>query len=150
MNLTRIELLKLDVPSKYTGRIYSTGVVYNAINDENFQFHLKRGGFHGEFSLPSPGEVSRLTIKNIFNISHNFSALYIEDSVLYGDLQFADTSKGKQLRNLLSQGVTPRFTLRGYGNVDQDHVVSDLHIISFDYNPENKKETLQSQEENNG
>ena len=118
-------LLKCDDPSPYTGKIYPTEEVKNAINDfmENSQIHL------GEMDGEDP-------VINLDRVSHKINKTYVDDDGWWmAEIETVDTPMGEILKQLLEAKLPLRLAPRSTGVVNSGvgtHIISDLNLITID------------------
>jgi hypothetical protein len=126
-------LLKTDqvLPSR---NFYLYELVKKCIEDESIQNKISNNILYGEADTPDSYE--ELIKFNLNRVTHSIKNLYFKDKDLYGIIEILPTKIGKDLENLIKQGVNPKFTIRAVGNIDRINGVnwiSDLKIITFDW-----------------
>ena len=124
MKVTKILVSELDRPNP-NGRIYTAIETQRAIDNIKDTIDGKR--LLGEIGVVSDGRV------NLDRVSHIIDRLWIENNNLYADATLLETPMGLAAQELFSQVPQHvRFSIRGFGNVNESSLVSDLTIISVD------------------
>lgn len=146
------KLIPLNIKNR-NGRIYTKEVVEEALVDFNDRIR-KYGAVLGELN---PKFETR-NITELSEISHSVKKVWIKeeeipkiDSMddenwwdgpdpyekkysLWGEIDFLETPTGKIIQELSDENFDENFVfgLRGTGIVDDNGIVTNLHIISFD------------------
>jgi hypothetical protein len=124
MKVTKILVSELDRPNT-NGRIYTATETQRAIDEIKDKIDGKR--LLGEIGVASDGRV------DLDQVSHIIDRLWIENDNLYADATLLETPKGLAAQQLFSQVPQHvRFGIRGYGNVNESSLVTDLTIIAVD------------------
>jgi hypothetical protein len=83
--------------------------------------------FHGEILDASSG----LSV-NMKNITHYVDNITIINNNLIGDITILDTPLGNAVQVLLSNGIKISTSIRAIGEVNNNHMVSNLVVTTFD------------------
>ena len=86
------QIMKLNTPSKASGRVYSKDIMEKAIKEFN-EKSLKCGTL-GEMNHP-----------DLTNISHKIENIRIDEDKVFGDIELLDTPNGITASALLESGV---------------------------------------------
>lgn len=125
-------LAKADVLNK-NGRIYTKEALERMIAQFEERKNLT-GCFFGELDYPESSGREDFTTVLLTNVSHNVKKMWIEEGVLYGEIQILQTPAGEKIKELL-QNQSVVFRSRAIGNVNEDGTVEIEKIISFDAVP---------------
>lgn len=124
------------------GRIYSTEVVQQAINEAQDKIKqkqlLSQACEHPEGSYVSPTTASHVVVAAYIkkNTRIKVESEDIVQDVLFMDLEILNTQEGKNLRALIEGGCSVGTSIRGLGDLDGDQVVEyDLLGVDFVGNP---------------
>lgn len=124
------------------GRIYSTEVVQQAINEAQDKIKqkqlLSQACEHPEGSFVSPTTASHVVVAAYIkkNTRIKVESEDIVQDVLFMDLEILNTQEGKNLRALIEGGCSVGTSIRGLGDLDGDQVVEyDLLGVDFVGNP---------------
>lgn len=124
------------------GRIYSTEVVQQAINEAQDKIRqkqlLSQACEHPEGSYVSPTTASHVVVAAYIkkNTRIKVESEDIVQDVLFMDLEILNTQEGKNLRALIEGGCSVGTSIRGLGDLDGDQVVEyDLLGVDFVGNP---------------
>lgn len=124
------------------GRIYSTEVVQQAINEAQDKIKqkqlLSQACEHPEGSYVSPTTASHVVVAAYIkkNARIKVESEDIVQDVLFMDLEILNTQEGKNLRALIEGGCSVGTSIRGLGDLDGDQVVEyDLLGVDFVGNP---------------
>ena len=124
------------------GRIYSTEVVQQAINEAQDKIRqkqlLSQACEHPEGSFVSPTTASHVVVAAYIkkNTRIKVESEDIVQDVLFMDLEILNTQEGKNLRALIEGGCSVGTSIRGLGDLDGDQVVEyDLLGVDFVGNP---------------
>jgi hypothetical protein len=142
-----IVLIDTDVVNQ-NNRMYNKMQIESAMNRKSEL--MENGGFFGEADHPivskeDPSALARFTTIFTKNASHRILESRWEGNKLIGLCETLQTERGKEMKNLLLQGVPVAMSMRalGRGTNRGDGVTifeSGLNIITFDYvaNPSHK------------
>jgi hypothetical protein len=77
---------------------------------------------------------------NLSRVSHDVERIWVEDSILYGEIRVLDTPEGEKIKNIMS-GIDDRsivFRSRSAGTVNKDGTVNIEKLFSFDAIPKDQ------------
>ncbi len=77
---------------------------------------------------------------NLSRVSHSVENIVVSDDGLRCDIKILDTPFGKIAESLLDAGVKLTTSIRATGYVNNDHLVKDLNLITFDLMKEEEDE----------
>ncbi len=117
------ELVPINKPSPYTGRIFSRDAVEAIIE----KFENTDGQILGELDAPI-----RSTVE-LDRVSHAVDRLFIKDGHLCATIKVLDTPLGKIAKQLHEASVKVHLGLRGQGKVDEiSKEVQDFNFCTVD------------------
>lgn len=124
------------------GRIYSTEVVQQAVNEAQDKIRQKQllcqSCEHPEGSYVSPTTASHVVVAAYIkkNTRIKVESKDIVQDVLFMDLEILNTQEGKNLRALIEGGCSVGTSIRGLGDLDGDQVVAyDILGVDIVGNP---------------
>lgn len=130
-----LDVVPVDVPSRLTGRIFTADVVEGIIDD----FNSRENTVLGELDTSPTLQV------NMDRVSHSVQRLFVEDGMLKAEIKVLSTPLGNILTELDKYDVGYQACLRGRGQVNEDHIVSDFTMLTIDIIAKqgpNEQETL--------
>lgn len=111
------------------GRIYPLSVLEREVR--NYQKFIIENRALGELDHPDSSVV------NLKNASHIIREAYIENGVVYGNVEVLDTPSGQILQSLVKSGVKLGISSRGVGSTKKEGdyyvVQDDFQLICWDY-----------------
>lgn len=116
-------------------RIYGGDVVMTSIdNDGMIQNDIKRGQWIGEFGHPLDMTPRRQMIIYPLTSSHRILSYRREGNLLKGRVQTLANDVGRDMRDIILQGVPSSFSLRSLGSIDMAtrRVKAPLKVITYD------------------
>ena len=123
-----VELLKAGIPMP-SGNIYPLDLLEKAI--EELQEPIEKRQVLGQFD-----PVSHNPQVELGKATHLVTSLTLnEDGVLCATLNLLPTPKGLDLLKFIEAGGEVRAAPRGFGNVGEDHVITEYTILTVDLHP---------------
>ena len=114
LSINKIKLLDLDTQLS-SGCIYPTEVVELSLEDPILKERLAANALLGTFSDDyTYGQT------NMLDVAFSVNKLYIEDKVLYADIDILDTPKGRVLNGLFKNNTSLDFHAAFTGDVEID------------------------------
>ena len=111
------------------GRVYPAPILERELR--NYQKFIKENRALGECDHPDSSVVE------LKNVSHIIRDAWMEDGVVYGDVELLDTPAGKILQSLVESGVTLGISSRGVGSTKRkdgrEVVQDDFQLICWDF-----------------
>lgn len=114
LSINKIKLLDLDTQLS-SGRSYPTEAVELSLEDPILKERLVAKALLGTFSDDyTYGQT------NMLDVAFSVNKLYIEDKVLYADIDILDTPKGRILNDLFKNNTSLDFHTAFTGDVETD------------------------------
>lgn len=107
-------LQKAESPNR-NGRIYSKKSIDEALNRKMVQEKLQHKKWYGENRHPEEETVKRQTRIVPERISHIITDYWWKGELLYGRVETANNTAGKDFQGLIRQGCEASFSMRGLG-----------------------------------
>lgn len=119
-------------------RFYSESVLREAISTPFVQERLRTKTLYGEAGHPTEQSVQRQLSIDHTRISHIVSKMWMEDGVVMGRVETANTQCGRDMKGLIEQGSMVAFSFRGMGPIveskkDYVEVKSPLSMCTYDW-----------------
>jgi hypothetical protein len=111
------------------GRVYPSIILERELR--NYQKFIKENRALGECDHPESSVVE------LQNASHVIREAWMENGIVYGQVELLDTPKGKILQSLVESGITLGISSRGVGSTKQEGdrqvVQDDFQLICWDF-----------------
>lgn len=119
------------------GRIYTKKAIDEALHRTMVVEKLQHKAFYGENGHPIEDTVKRQTYIDQRNISHIVTKYWWEGNLLWGEIETANTSAGRDFQGLIRQGCGVSFSMRGVGGDVKkkdgyEYIDSGLYIMCYD------------------
>ena len=114
LSINKIKLLDLDTQLS-SGRIYPTEAVELSLEDPILKERLAANALLGTFS-----DDHTYGQTNMLDVAFSVNKLYIENKVLYADIDILDTPKGRVLNGLFKNNTSLDFHAAFTGDVETD------------------------------
>jgi len=118
------QILKIADVAQRNGHVYTQDALEKAV--DNAQERIKnQDGILGVLGEPrNEGSI------DIAEISHAITNIRMDGDKMVADFKILSTPKGNILRQLLEAGITPQFSVSGFGTVAEDGTVSDFELVT--------------------
>lgn len=131
-------LQRAEAPNR-NGRIYSKKAIDEALSRKIVQEKLQHKKWYGENRHPEEETVKRQTRIVPERISHIVTEYWWTGDLLYGRVETANNTAGKDFQGLIRQGSDASFSMRGLGGDKSskrkdglEYVDSNLFIMCYD------------------
>lgn len=120
--------LMVDGTTNLNGRVIPESVRKAAF--DKYQERIDSNQAYGELGQ------SLNTVVDIRKSSHLIKSIKEDDDRITAEIKLLATIHGKVVRDLIdTKKLKPELKMRGIGKINQDHTISNLSIISFDFVP---------------
>ena len=141
--IARFETVLQDTDLNRNGRFYPKPVLESSINEKRVKELINTRTFFGEASHPFAAldDVRRQSSIDINRVSHLVTSLEMKNNVVYGVVETAATSCGRDMRGLIVENKSQcAFSMRGFVKFKKSSIggksaleASNLYMIAYDW-----------------